>query len=274
MNCAAYVSKIISQPWDLPALRARTILADIAVKLLRVERPAEDDYGDPLPKMQIIGNVAIIPIRGVISINVPDWLKEWGVNLTDANDIAEETAEALANNNVELIIYDHDSPGGLDLAALKLYELIEAANKQKPCFAYVGDGCDMASGSYYAAAPCRLIYAGRQADGIGCIGSYIAWLDDTEFWAEMGMKFEVFRSGALKGIGIDGLSEVQRKYLQSIVDFSGDRFRANVLKYRSAISRDDMEGQWFEGVEAANRGFVHSLADDLNAAIRRFQQAA
>lgn len=266
---AEFVAKAIGQVWDLPPLRARTILANMAVKLLRDERPAEDDYGNPLPKMEIIGNIAKIPICGVISINVPDWLKEWGINLTDANDIVEEIEEALEDENVDYLVFPHDSPGGLDLAAVKLYEAIEVANQLKPCFAFAGDGCDMASGSYYAAAPCTAIYAARQADGVGCIGCYLAWLDDTEFWAQMGIKFEVFRSGELKGMGIDGLSEAQRNYLQSSVEFSGDRFRKNVSKYRTQIARADMEGQWFEGVEAARHGFVAGNVDDLNAMIRK-----
>lgn len=266
---AEFVAKSLGQVWDLPQLRARTILADMAVKLLRAERPSEDVFGDPLPTMEIVGNIAKIPIIGAISINVPAWLKEWGVYLTDANDIVEEIRDALNDANVDYIVFDHNSPGGLDIAALKLYEAIEAANKKKPCFAFVGDGCDMASGSYYAAAPCTAIYAARQADGIGCVGSYIAMIDDSKYWEELGIKFEVFRSGALKGLGIDGLSQVQKDYLQSLATASGDRFRKNVLKYRTSISRDDMEGQWFEGVDAAKRGFVAGTVDDINGMIRK-----
>ena len=274
MNRAQYASKVIGQVWDLPQLRARTILANMALKLLRDERPAEDDCGNPLPKMQIIGNVAVIPISGIISINVPDWLKEWGVNLTDANDIVEEVEEALEDNNVELLVQNHDSPGGLDLAAVRLFETFEAADRKKPVYSYVGNGCDMASGSYYSAAPSRIILAARQADGVGCLGCYSAWLDDSKFWADMGIKIEVFRSGELKGLGIDGLSEAQRKYLQDAVNFCGDRFRKSVSKYRTQILRNEMEGQWFEGAEAAKHGFVAGCVDDLNTAIRKFQLAA
>jgi ClpP class serine protease len=269
-----FLSKAISGIWDMPDLRARTLLRSMAAKLLRAERPAEDACGDPLPKMQIIGNVAVIPIWGVLSINLPDWLKEYGIWMTDANDIAEEVEEALEDNNVQLIVQHHDSPGGFDLAAIKLFETFAAADRKKPVFSYVADGCDMASGSYYSAAPSRMILAGRQADGVGCIGSYSAWLDDSKYWADLGIEIHVFRSGELKGLGIDGLTQAQKDYLQAQVDFSGDRFRKNVLKYRTQISRDDMEGQWFEGVEAAKRGFVGGLADDLNAAIRRFQLMA
>jgi ClpP class serine protease len=115
----------------------------------------------------------------------------------------------------------------------------------------------MASGAYYAVAACKLIYAGWYADGVGCIGAYLAWLDDTQFWADMGIKFEVFRSGELKGLGEDSLSEPQRAYLQKMVDDSGDRFRKNVSKYRKQISKDDMEGQWYRR-QRSRQARIHS----------------
>jgi ClpP class serine protease len=275
---AEYISKICGTVWDLPRLRARTILGSIAVRLLanstrpQSERPEEDFLGNALPRMQIIGNVALIPLRGPISMNVPDWIKAYGFDLTDANDIEEEINRALADANVDLIVFDVDSPGGWDLASLKLFELVEAANKKKPCFAYCGDGCDMASGAYYAVAAATAIYAGWYADGVGCIGCYLAWLDDSEYWENLGVKFEVFRSGELKGLGIDGLSEAQKNYLQGMVNESGDRFRKNVLKYRTGIARADLEGQWFEGSIAAKRGFVAGCVDNLEAAIAKFRK--
>lgn len=268
---AEFVSKFCCSVLDMPKLRARTILGNMATKLLRDERPDESISGRPLPKMYVVGHVAVIPIRGIIWMNLPDWIKAYGFGLTDANDIEEEINEALRNANVRLIMFDIDSPGGWDLASLKLFELVEAANKLKPCFAFCGDGGDMASGAYYAAAACTAIYSGWYADGVGCVGTYLAWLDDTEFWAQMGIKVEVFRSGELKGLGEDGLTEPQRNYLQAMVDESGARFRKNVLKYRTAIDRADLEGQWFEGSVAAKRGFVAACVDNLEMAISKAQ---
>jgi ClpP class serine protease len=266
---SSFVSKLVKKPWNIDKLRGRTILASIALSVLRNERPAEDIFGDPLPKMRIEGPTAIIPLTGIIDINVPMWLKECGVNLTDANDIEEEIEHALADPNVELIMFDVDSPGGSSLAGDKLFDVVEAANKEKPCFAFCADGCDMASTAYEAVAACSALLAGYYADGVGCIGSYLAYFDDTEFWAQMGMKWEVFRSGELKGIGEDSLSEKQRDYLQSLVDEAGATFRANVLKYRTGINPDDMQGQWFTGIEAAKRGFIASCVNDLQSAIAK-----
>jgi ClpP class serine protease len=269
---AEFVSKVCSTVLDLPKLRARTIVANIAMRSLRPRGQGDDDAEElspNAPKMQIIGNVAVIQMVGVIWMNVPDSAKRYFV---DANDIEELINRALRDENVQLIVFDVNSPGGWDLASLKLFELVEAANRKKPCFAFCADGCDMASGAYYAVAATTAIYAGWYADGVGCVGCYLAWLDDTEFWAQMGIKFEVFREGELKGMGIDSLSEPQRAYLQNMVSESGERFRKNVLKYRSGIALADLEGQWFMGSEAAKRGFVAGCVDNLEAAIAKFRR--
>jgi ClpP class serine protease len=132
----------------------------------------------------------------------------------------------------------------------------------------------MASTAYEAVAACRELRAGFYAEGIGCIGSYLSYLDDTQFWAQMGITFEVFRSGEFKGIGESvPLTEAQRKYLQGIVDRHGAIIRSNVAKYRTAIAAEDMQGQWFDGKTAAQHGFVAACEKNFDSAIRRFQAA-
>lgn len=269
---AQFVSRLLAQPWNYDPIRARPFLANIALKLLRNERPAEDCCGDPLPVMRIENDVAIIPLNNVITINLPDWIKPYGFGLTDANDIEEEVKKATADANVKFTIYDCDSPGGLSLAGDKLFDVTEKANKKKPIFYYCGDGKDVASTAFEAVASCRAGLAGPFAAGIGCIGSYLPWMDDTEMWAQMGIKFEVFRSGELKGMGIDALTPEQRTYLKGLVDEAGASFRKNVSKYRTLIARTDMEGQWFEGRKAAEKGFVMATTPDLNAAIASFRK--
>jgi ClpP class serine protease len=268
-----FISRLACKPWNMDKIRARNILGGMIVKLLRNERPGEDIFGGALPKMQIVGDVALIPLNGVIDMNVPDWIKEWGFNLTDANDIEEEIDEALANPNVELIVFDVDSPGGSDLAGRKLFALVEAARKKKRVFAYCGDGREMASTAYYAVASALGILAGYYAEAIGCIGSYLVVLDDSKFWEKLGVSIEVFRSGALKAIGEDSLSVDQKDYLQSRVDDCGNTFRKQIVKYRDGIDEADMQGQWFSGIDAAKHGFVAGNVKSLDAAIAKFRTA-
>lgn len=269
---AQFISKRLSSCWNYDQLRARPFLANMVLKLLRSDRPEENVCGDPLPCMQILGDVAVIPLNNVIDMDVPDWIKQWGFGLTDALDIKEEVERAVADSNVAFGVYDCSSPGGLSLAGDLLFDVTEKANRKKPFFFFVGHGRDCASTAYEAVASCTAGLAAPFAGGIGCIGTYLPWLDDSKFWEDMGIKIEVFRSGEFKGMGIDALNEKQAEYLQSIVDQHGASFRKNVLKYRSGIAREDMEGQWFEGVEAAKLGFVAGLADNLNAAIAKFRK--
>lgn len=268
---AQFIDTLVSTVWNIDKLRGRTIIGHMVATLLKSERPSEDIFEDPLPKLQIFGDVAVIPLRGVIKINVPDWIKSWGLNLTDANDIEQELDTALANPNVRFIVFDTDSPGGSALAGEKLFDIVEAANRRKPVFGFCGDGAGMASTAFLAVASARAIYSGYYAEGVGCVGSYLAYLDDTEYYANMGLKFRVFRSGDLKGIGEDELSEAQAAYLQAKVDKAGATFRSKVSKYRTSIAAEDMQGQWFDGITAAQRGFVAGNVKDLSEAIAKFR---
>jgi ClpP class serine protease len=266
-----FLSKLLAQPWHGTAVRNRALIGGILSRL-RSDRPEEDVYGNPLPKMQVVGDVAIIPIRGVLMIGIPQWLKEWGCNVTDANDIADELDAAVANANVGLIVLDCDSPGGWSVAGDKLFDLVEAAARRKPVFGWVADGNDCCSSCYEAAAPARAILAGRHALAIGCIGSYLAMLDDTEYWKMLGFTWEIFRSGDFKGMGDDKLTEEQRGWLQSQVDTFGARFRKNVAKYRTEIPEEEMQGQYYSGIDAARLGFTGGTAADLSTAIAKFRR--
>lgn len=267
---ARFTDRLISQPWHIGTSRGRTIISTMLRAILKNERPEKDFCGDPLPKMQLVGDVAVIPISGVVMLNLPDWVKSYGFNLTDPNDIEEELDEALNNPAIAIIALDFDSPGGESVAGEKLFDLTEAAGRKKPVLSHVGDGAQLCSSAYQAAAPSLSIYAGKYSE-VGCIGSYMAYLDDSAYWAEMGMVWETFRSGEFKGI--DGkLTESQREYLQALVDDCGSRFRAGVSKYRTAIDPADMQGQFFRGSDAAARGFVAGNVKDLTTAVAKFRK--
>src|SRR5437868_3141289 len=101
---AQFISRRLAQSWNYDIIRARPFLANMAVKLLRSERPEEDICGDPLPVMQLLGDVAVIPLNDVIDMDVPDWIKAYGFGLTDALDIKEELERATNDSNVAFIV--------------------------------------------------------------------------------------------------------------------------------------------------------------------------
>lgn len=269
-----FIQKMVAQTMEMAPARARTFLAS-SICRLRGERPAEDEWGDPLPKLHMDGDAAIVPIRGVISMNVPDWINGWGLGVTDINDIAEEITVAQNDARAAFIVLDFDSPGGWSVASHKFFDLIEKAQSRaggKPIFAWCGDGAEVCSAAYHGASPARMFLTGPYAGAVGCIGTYQALLDDTEFWKMKGITFEVLRSGEQKGAGIDGFSEAQKAWMKSEVDRYGGAFRTHVSCYRTALDPAEMEGQHYDGAQAARLGFTHGTAVDLSAAIVKFRR--
>lgn len=276
MNKTHYISKLLGAHWGLDKMRGRTVLCSIIHPLLphpTSDRPEQDIFGEPLPCMQKLGDIARIPIEGVMSIEVPDWLKEYGVWLTDVLDIEKEINDALQDANISMLVFDTNSPGGMSIAGNYLFEIIEAANKKKPCFYYTGPGRDNASACFDSIAGCTAGACSPHSEGVGCVGSYLAYLDDTEFWAKMGITWRIFKSGEYKGIGGSvPLTKNQEDFLQSQADYYGTIIRKNVKKYRTGIADEDLQGQWYPGRLAAQKGFVYTLADDLQSALAKFRR--
>ncbi len=276
-----FASRLLTTPWDISEARGRTILSAMLQRLFagksavpkkllkaRAERPEEDCYGEPLPVMEKVGDMAVIPIVGTLMLNVPDWIKSWGMGLTDINDVADEMNEAMNDPAIAFLVLDVDSPGGESVAGAKLFDLVESA--RKPVFTWCDDGADMCSAAFNGPLPSQMILAAKYAT-VGCIGSYLAVLDDVEYWKMLGFVWEVFRSGDLKGMGEDGFSEAQKKFLQELSDKWGGRFRKNVESYRTELPRELMEGQWYCGDEAARLGFTHGTAKDFDGAVKKFR---
>lgn len=268
-----FINKLACQPMDMSQARARTFIAS-TVQKLRAERPDEDVFGDPLPKMQVIGDVAVIPVYGVLMLALPDWVKQWGLSITDINDVVEEITAAMNDPRVSLIVLDFDSAGGWSIAGQKLFDFVERMRTRgtKPIFSWCADGADVCSAAFHGATPSLMFLTGPYACSVGCIGTYLAVLDDTEFWKMMGITIIVERSGELKGMGEDGFSAPQLAFLKASVDQCGSLFRSHVTRYRTELDPADMEGQWYSGDQAARRCFTQGLAADLPAAIQKFRQ--
>ncbi len=267
---ARFISRLVSTPWNISPFAGRTIIASMVTALLKSDRPGTDVFGDPLPKLSVVGDMALIPISGYLMLNCPDWIKQYGFNITDPNDIQDELDQVLNDPNVTFIVLLVDSPGGESVAGEKLYDLVENAMRKKPVFGWSGDGAQMCSSAYQACAPALAIFGGKYAE-IGCIGTYMAYLDDSAYWETMGLKWETFRSGDLKGI--DGaLTADQRSYFEATTAQYGARFRSGVAKYRTQIDPADMQGQTFRGIEAAQGGFLAATAKDQDAAIAKMRK--
>jgi protease-4 len=161
------------------------------------------------------------------------------------------------------VVLDIDSPGGAVPASEELYLSVQRLAKAKPVTAYIrGTGT---SGSYYIACGARRIVALPSAL-VGSIGVIQYRPLVTQLLDKLGVKMDVYKSGALKDMGApwraDTPEEAQR--FQSLVNELYAQFVNVVAQSRKLDAAKAMElatGEVFTGMRAKQVGLVDALGD-------------
>lgn len=217
------------------------------------------------PKPYVVGTKAVIPVSGPIGKGLSPIDRMVGG--ADVDVIAEWLEEAHDNPAVDRVLLAINSPGGTVTGVQELADMV--AGYKKPTRAFADN---MAASAAY--------WIGSQADEftvtgsaqIGSIGVYMVIPNLEEYYAAQGIKFEVIAAGIHKAAGAEGLplTAEQRAYLQASVESTRDEFRESVRRKRRFVRDEDMEGQVFTGREAANRGLVTGIVQNLREALATF----
>ena len=215
------------------------------------------------PSFSTVGQLAVIPIQGVLGKHVGDMAKSSGA--TDIGDIENALDECMADPEIKGILLDVNSPGGTTTGIPELASKIAQATIHKPIVAYTDSR--MASAAYWLASGADAIFASQSAS-IGSIGVYMAWLDDSRAMEMRGYRAELIKRGKFKAVGISGtaLSAEARSMLQQNVDQVYDWFTSHVKMFREDIPDSAMEGQVFFGQSALDNDLtdrVGTLDDAL-----------
>lgn len=218
-------------------------------------------YGSRVQGLEIHGSTAVIPISGVIAPHSSQVNGSSQPRGTSIEQVRGALAAAMANDSVERIVLDIDSPGGSVAGVINMADQIRVANETKPVVAYAGEL--VASAAYWLASQASRVYATNGSE-IGSIGVYLPVMDDSRKSENEGRVMQVFRSGTHKGAGMPGtrLSDEQKRQLQAEVDSLAERFKSAVSDGRG-IDMESLEeiadGRTFTGSEAVEFG----LADEL-----------
>jgi len=94
---------------------ASSILANIAVLF---------DVGEPMAH----GNVAVIPIKGIITGDGQD---SFTVSIISSTDIVDLIEKANRNSNIKAVIFEINSPGGSAVASEEISNAISNLNKTR-----------------------------------------------------------------------------------------------------------------------------------------------
>lgn len=274
---------MIVEPLAMPAVKARALIKQLASTPLppRAYGGDDDDAGkcadneDVVDGYVVANGVATIPIIGVLTKypNWPSWIDKW-YGFVPATTVKATITKALADWTVKVIDFVIDCPGGLYAGTNELGDYIAKINGsgpgQKPCRARISDLA--ASGGYWIASQCGTITC--NAGGFsGCIGVYSVLLDDSKFWEEMGISWELVSSGGVKGLGADGkISPELRADVQREIDGMFARFTGAVASGRKMTpdrAKSLGDGRVWIANEALNLGLIDQVlsVEDSMAAI-------
>ena len=225
---------------------------------------------EALKPVKIDAGFALIDVAGTIGKH----LSMLEMLCADGYDIArlENAVVALGRRrDVHTVVFRFNTPGGTASGVGDVAALIRELSADKRTVGYLD--VEAASAGYWLAAACQEIYAPSTAV-VGSISAYIALLDQGEYMAKKGLKMDVFRDGALKGIGIPGkeLSKEERAFLQARVEATGGAFKKSVTEWRPGISRAALDGRWMSGEEALEAGLIDGVVPSVHHLLARLME--
>lgn len=208
------------------------------------------------------GNVALIPIKGVIlSENNNPFLEE----SSSSSDIIDLIEEAEGNPNIKAIIFEINSPGGSAVASDEIAQAIKQINKTTVAWVReVG-----ASGAYWTASATEHIVANKMSI-TGSIGVFASYLEFAGLLREYNVTYQRLVAGRYKDLGnpFKDLSQEERQIFQEKLDKLHKFFIEEVSKNRNLPKNrveDLSTGIFYLGTEALQIGLIDELGGKKEA---------
>lgn len=204
------------------------------------------------------GNVAIIPIEGVITGSGDGYM---GSKTLSSQVIVGFIEEAIENPQVEAIILEINSPGGSAVASDEIATAIKKS--EKPSLSIIREVG--ASGGYWVASATDHIIANRMSI-TGSIGVISSYLEFSGLMEKYGVGYERMVAGKNKDIGtpFKKLEEEERIILQSKLDKIHQYFIQEIAENRNLPSpavKELATGEFYLGIEAKELGLIDQLGD-------------
>ena len=208
--------------------------------------------------------ISHVPFKGVLVDGAGDWEKWAGA--VAHSDITADIEEALADDQVDAIMFHTDSPGGTVAGSFELAELIVAANAEKPCMALVEGLC--CSAAYLSLSGCSMIYGTRTSE-LGAIECYLPFLDMSARYREAGLEMDIIKPDrsvhAAAGYPGTSLTDEQRAYMKSQVTDLLNMYVNHLQEVRSQIPIEAMDGRTFIGERAMEVGMLDAITSKSQA---------
>ena len=209
-----------------------------------------------------IGNIAVIPIKGVITSESGSTLGQSNVAATELIKLIKKADES---PGIQAILFDINSPGGSAVASSNIAEAIKKVNKTTiSVITEVG-----ASGAYWAATATDKIFANKMSitGSIGVIGSY---LEFANFLQDYNITYQRLTAGKYKDMGspLKELNYDEKLILQSVMNRIHNYFIEDVALNRN-LSKEKVEelanGLFYLGEDAKEYGLIDFIGSKEDA---------
>lgn len=202
-----------------------------------------------------------------IMLDQQDWILDaWAEDYTITPHFAAAIREAGQRADVQAIVIEADSPGGVVFGLQDAYEAIRDSSKPV-IIAVKGMLC---SAALYATAAADHITADPAAM-IGSIGTLTTVTDYSQMAAKLGITVHLVASGPDKGTGTPGVpvTAERLKPYQELVDTLAGQFRAVVAEGRG-LSAEEVQalatGAFWNATKALELGLIDSTSSTPLAA--------
>lgn len=227
-----------------------------------VRQMAGSEFWNPqfgwLRPYNVSGGVLTVPIKGSLLHDFPYQL---GGYATGYEYIGEALKRGLADDEVETIAFEINSPGGYVSGVHSLADRIFASRSIKPSVALVNElAC---SAAYYLASAATKISAPKSGYA-GSIGVVATHMDYSEVMSSAGIKVTYIYAGKHKvdGNPLEPLSDSVKERWQAEVESIYSDFVATVARNRSLEEEvvRNTEAQTFMATEALEIGLIDNIA--------------
>lgn len=214
-----------------------------------------------------IDGFAIIPVHGLLLNRFPGY---WGF-VTGYNYIRAMMNAALADDEVQMIVLDVNTPGGEAAGCPELGNEIFAARATKPIVAMI-DSDAYSAGCWIATSAGRVILT--PSGGTGSVGVVSMHVSLKDYYEKEGVKVTLMFAGEHKvdGNPFEDLPDDVRKEKERVLQKIYDTFVAAVARNRGLDEQvvRDTEARIFRADEALRLGFVDAIQSPAEAISSRF----
>jgi signal peptide peptidase SppA len=203
--------------------------------------------------VRVIGATAVVPVTGPINAR-----RNW--SFASYDEIAGDIAMVAQDPDIEAILIDVNSPGGMVANIDTAVNAIRQASEIKPVTAFI-DGIGASAAYWLAAAAGRVIASPTSL--VGSVGSLIRYVDLEGILTRMGATTVEVIASQSPNKRLDPNSEEGRAELQAIADDGAEMFLAGLEQSRGVRRADILEnygqGLVFHAREALKRGMIDAV---------------